>query len=128
MRKDWEFPANFPYAAMIKEGMNEVITAAKGGEPEGWIKFSHKEGIDLFRKKIPGQAIDAIKGEGFIPASPRFVVSCIVDDGGFKELDPMLKTSTRVRRYDSRTTMLHEVFHPKWPAQGRDFLTVGHWR
>jgi hypothetical protein len=104
--------------------MSFVATCAVAAEP-AWEKMDSDEGIDVFRREIPGSPVVAFRGEGIVDAPIARVASVILDDKRATEWVDSLEEARVVKMY-SPTEFL-EYNHIGTPVilKDRDFLVRG---
>jgi hypothetical protein len=55
------------------------VSAGKVG-PDGWEQISNKDGVQVFRRSVPGSPLKSMKGIGTVAAPPETVALVLLDD------------------------------------------------
>ncbi len=63
-----------------------------------WEKFDEEDGIDLFRREVPGSEVVALRGEGLVDAPISRVGSVLIDTSRATEWNDSLSESRVVRK------------------------------
>lgn len=87
-----------------------------------WEKFSEEDGVDLFRREVPGSEVVALRGEGLVDAPIARVGSVLVDTKRATEWNDTLCESRVVRKIsDTEYVQWDHVATPLLLAD-RDFV------
>jgi len=97
--------------------------------PDGWIFDKEKEGVKIYKKDMPDNRIQMMKGVGIINASVEKVKNAVLDFANMNKWDPLFETAKELEALDNRTA----VFQFKYMAKAcilkraRDFVCITHW-
>lgn len=92
---------------------------AQGGD---WEKVSEDDGIEVFKKELPGSPLIAFKGQGVVDASIFKLIQILLDDSRSVEWVDDLVEAKQIRRISE--TEVIEYNHIKTPVvmKDRDFV------
>lgn len=114
-------------AATLAKPMGTETNAAQPTDPslKGWDKVDTGDGIDVFKKELPGDPVVAMRGEGPVDAPIARVASVILDDDRAKEWVDSLEDSKLVKMFGDREFLEYSHIGTPFVLKDRDFLTRG---
>lgn len=107
--------------------MAALLTAVPtlGATQGDWEKMDSSDGIDVYRKEIPGDPVVAFRGEGLVNASIVRVASVILDDDRATEWVDSLEDCKLVKMYGEREFLEYDHVGMPIILKDRDFLMRG---
>ncbi len=98
------------------------LHAGKVG-PDGWEQIADKDGVQVFRRSVPGSPLKSMKGIGLVDAPPETVALVLLDDDRAPEWVDSLAESRVVRVLSPYEYI--EYNHVAMPAfvRDREFIT-----
>jgi hypothetical protein len=91
--------------------------------PVAWEKIGDSDGIDVYRREVPGSPLIAFKGEGYINASIIRVASVLVDSNRATEWIDSLTESKIIRWISETETVHYDHIGTPFVLKDRDFVS-----
>jgi hypothetical protein len=108
---------------MMVAAASPPARAGKVG-PDGWEQIADKEGVQVYRKSVPGSPLKSMKGVGLVDAPVATVALVLLDDARAPEWVDSLAESRVVRTLSAHDYI--EYNHIDMPAICRDREFVTH--
>ncbi len=99
-----------------------MLPAAFVFAEEDWDYLYTREGIDVFRKEIPGTGVHAFKGVGFVDAKLEVVGAVIRDVAAYPRWVARCKRTLVLKDIDFNTKIFYSVVDAPMPFKDRDMI------
>lgn len=91
--------------------------------PVPWEKIGDSDGVDVYRREVPGSPLIAFKGEGYVNASIVRVASVLIDSDRAPEWVENLVESKIIRWISESETVHYEHIGTPFVLKDRDFVS-----
>lgn len=99
-----------------------TTSSALAAESSAWEKIDEAEGIQVFRKDMPGSDIVAFKGAGIVDASMEKIFWVLCDAEHEEEWVEMLIDNYVMVEHSPFDRVQYQNFDLPWPLSDRDFV------
>ncbi|KAJ0410777.1 hypothetical protein ATCC90586_001406 [Pythium insidiosum] len=113
------------YREEMEALMCEFMMQARD-DAEGWKLQSEQRDCKVFVRAA--SRLGSCKGVGYVNYHPHLIMKLLLDLARRQSYDPQLLASRRAHVYNDHTFIDHLIYKPVFPAAGRDFVHVTHWR
>jgi len=115
-----------PYASLALSALFALSLAlplhADAPASDGWERVDEDDGITLWRREIPGQAVPGFRGDVTIDASLETIVTAIEDTSKHTEWMHRCAESRIVKQLGDGDVLLYNRTDSPWPVSDRDVL------
>jgi len=99
-----------------------IGSTSLAAEVPAWEKIDDDQGIQVFRKDMPGSDIVAFKGAGMVDASMEKIFWVLCDAEHEKQWVEMLIDNYVMEQYTPFDRLQYQNFDLPWPLSDRDFV------
>ena len=91
----------------------------------GWNLVFERDGVRVWRRKLPGSPYDEVRGNGLIKAPPRSVTTLLPqpDEETIRQYNPMYDSGHDLQHIDSDTKVSYGSVRAIFPFKPRDTVT-----
>lgn len=107
---------------LLGVGLSFHGLAAPGTKDADWVPSGEKDGIRVFRRKVPGLAFDAFRGQGVVEAPLGKVLAVLADNTHRTEWVDRLKKSEVLEVVSAHESFIHQVFKLPPLVSNRDYV------
>jgi hypothetical protein len=112
-------------SCFILAALPSLAGAAVQPGPAGWDKVGESDGIDVYRKEIPGDPVVALRGEGVVNAPITRVASVLLDESRSAEWIDSIVEAKLVKMYGPHEFLEYNHVGTPFVLKDRDFLNRG---
>ncbi len=111
---------SLPSASLAENLPARELASEEVTQTDGWEKFDHQQGVDIYRKRVEGVSIPAFKAIGEIDAPIRKLVSLIYETRYHLQWMAKVKHSETVKDLSALEKYEYLVLGAPWPVKDRD--------
>ncbi|MGK5084742.1 START domain-containing protein [Bdellovibrionota bacterium FG-1] len=115
----WNGALGYGDAAVAQPVVQPVV------QNDTWEKMNSDDGIEVFRREVPGSPIVAFRGEGVVDATITRVASVILDDDRATEWVDSLENSKVLKMLGARDFLHYSHIGTPFVIKDRDFVVHG---
>ncbi|CAN0408421.1 unnamed protein product [Ectocarpus sp. 12 AP-2014] len=97
------------------------------GPQVDWRIIKDSDGLKLWRATVPGTVWCMIRTRAAVTASPREVLTYLLNDSCIPEYDELFAKIEVIESIDDTSVFKRTSYKPIWPTAPRDFSLLSSW-